>query len=1373
MEYIIDESYLFPVLPGAATDDCFKLEIDTDEGKSFVELPKLPFQKRDNYIAPAELLCRVKSIDEYGMPVLTHMIAPYVSELYSKVFERGDTFECEVVSVPAKPAEDPFMVRDGNGIFFRLNEPEGLLSKGQIIRCKFTRMTPRFFQLARVDEGAKIPFYEPAFILEAISAPGAIRAFVRRMLTGWSEMEAVRTELRMKSPLWIMTLHREVMRNLPEWFGRTRNTRRRRALRSLIVTFGDALLYLLEGSGFLNAVPAEHRRALRQQLTAMVESLEPYLQTLKLISDSRQDAFVESLLDKLQKSGYLYHPAEQFAVLMIIFRLYPDKVGNYLNRIFESIFGRDLENWKREPFRSAFVEQFQIYVSQARREIDALPLAESREQKSRLEAIITAIALQLLLAENNGVDNGDRHQTESLFYKYISILRPLNTEALLAKSFLALLGADVSSKLSYAQLREPMMMMTQATVLPAGDYMTKLKSSHRYTNNDVDITVSAEGIRLTNTRKRDVTERVVPEGLMPWLSPQIMINGVRGLSGPRLRKLSDHSQWWHDIEENLFEAAKPAAQAAVSETPQPIRRPEKGDEVYIVIDSVDDFFGNNPTFICHIEDVEFETGTGILKRDQIVGYNLKQPSDRAYLNSDGTQLGFLATVLDIRADGSYIFSLRNRVDEYIADSFNFGDTYTAIIAGVNERDYSAIGRNGIGLFIIRDEEVGADLKVGDIVTYRLEQTGKQGQIRAYATAVSTDPADRFDKGEAFTTLMRAIGEGSSEATDTRLIQEEELMRDIDEILTPGDVREIIDIIRFKAIAETDLIKAYDYLRFARILARVLGDEQLAGTLGTHASLLSLHQYYATNSRIDPEKLEALQSEALADPLLRLIYHRLEMVSWLDRPDRIPELYRTVNEPANELEGSIARLVLSYNMLHNTDSDAADFTNEIKQQIMHKLNVNNETRRGKYYGSESKYLEFKTSIVYPATAPGEEMREDPEAQQFHILSRIAGLLNAGGGRLYLGVNNDGYEVGMRDDFRYFERKPAMAGRYTFRIRNLDNLCVFLENLINETFGASVGRKIAVSVDDEAEKGVVLINVDESLDPVFIEGRLFVRQSGQSTREYHGQAVDDFVRERQELKAERTHLLAIAAQTREADDMALEDVREPQPASTPAVAEPEKPEHQEAEPEADIIATSQWRPNVCHSYETGFADPYGYLYFMGEDKLVFSTVDLYNEPGEGDCRLALVIPHDLNDGWLVLAYDNERAMRVPLNEIYAKGDNIALEYNTKYKLMFASIARKDDGLVCIGADSGGTLWKRANKIAAIEAAHLQSEPKRLHEAPIHHTVGFEIADSEVLDRFADCLADKLPSKRFGATLRVKEDAASMPAKIANLVNDCHNA
>lgn len=1359
MKYEIDQSYHFDIVPGNQSDPYFLIKVDTPHGPDTVQLSKLDFQKSPGYPVPSMLYCRVKRIGENGLPVLTHVVPPYIYDLYRRTFETGDTFECEVVSVPAESSEEPFMLRDRYGIYFRYNEPEGLLSKGQVIRCKFAKLTPQFFQIARVDEGAKLPFYSPSASFEALHTDGAVRRAALAILHKSLELTTLRAELAAKNPLWFVNGARTILALLPEWFLKAKLQRRHRICSALVTFLRDGLLYLLEGSGFLNAVSPEHRRALRQQLTEMVDSIEPFTATLNLIAENRQDSFVEQLLDKLRKSGYLYHPAHQFATLMLIFRLHPDKVGNYLNRIFESIFGRDLDNWKREPFRSAFVEQFEIYISQARRDIDALPKAESREQKSRLETIITAIALQLLLAD----EKADLRKSESLFYRYISLLRPLNTEALLTKSFVSMLGVDVNTNLSYLHLKEPMMMMTRATVMPADDLLARLDATHRFSNGAVEFSVSQSGLQLSLCRRRDISERVIPEGLMPWLRPQILLKGVRNLAGVKVRRLPDHREWWQEIETSLFEAKTETVRTPEPKTPP--RRADLGDEVFIVIDRIEDYYSPNPTFVCRIQDSEYAEGTGILKRDQIVAYNLKQPDERAFRNSMGQPLGFLATVTDVRTDGTYVFSLRHEIDRYIDETFNFETEYEAVVAGINDRDYSGITGNGVGLFLDGESARGLGLKVGDIVRCRMSNIGKQGQLKAYVLGVCDNPQDHFNKHDAFCHLMHSIGvaEPQSEEDD----EDGETMCDVDEMLSPAEMREIIGIIRLKAIAETDLIKAYDYLRFARLLAILIGDTTLADKLSAHAALLTLHQYYATNSRIESDKLEALRSEADADPLLHMIFHRLELVSWLGHPERIAELYQSATSPSTELEGSIARLVLSYNMLKASENDdTSSIASEIQQQIKKKLNLNNETRRAKYYGSESKYLEFKTSIVYPATAPGHEMRENPQEQQFHILSRIAGLLNANGGRLYIGVNNDGYEVGLHDDFKYYERKSTTVGRYTFRIRNIDNMCVYLENLINETFGESVGRKIEVSADDEARKGVILIDVAESPDPVFLDGRLFVRQSGQSTREYHGAAVEEFVREREELKAERSLNLSMTREQQKDEEV-------PAAENTPAagvrsLSTESVPVEQESE-EAEVttsVATSRWRPNVLHHYEAGYVEPGAYIYILADGHMRFSRSDMYLEPGE-NCELALAVPHELEDGYLILGFENERILKVPMQEIFAKGEKNIFDYNNDYRLMFAALAGKDDALACIAADNSGNMWKRCVRLSSVDQSHLTSTPRRLHDAPVHHTIGYDIVDASVADNFKDCMPEALSNRRFGLTMRVKENSSEAKTRLEQLI------
>lgn len=1362
MIYQLDQYYTFPVCPGNADDDFFTLEVEGPDGPATATLAKLDFQKQPGYRQPRRIECRVRAFDENGLPVLGPAIATYVTELYADLHARNESFECMVVGVPANPSEEPYNVRDRHGIYFRIYEPEGMLAKGQRIRCKFKTLSGKRFELKRVDEKSKLPFLQPAELLESagvskLTAPLLLRMFDREAF------ENVRAEINAGKSQWPLTAAAFVRDNLSEWFVTLQLGGYPGVTARLLADIKKVLLYLLEGSSYLNAAPREQRRAYQQTLTELVEGIDPYNRALDLITRGQDDDFVQKLFDKLQKSGYLYHPAKQFGAMMLIFRVSPAKVSSYLNRVFDSIFTRDLDNWKREPFRSAFVEQFQIYVRQMRRDIDSMPLAETREQKQRIETIITALALEMLLAGKDDVTA----RTRSLFYRYVSLLRPLNGEALLSKSFVSLLGAELPDRLEYSMLREPMMMMTQATVMPAGDIFKTIPGRFHYGNGTVDLTVSEGGIRLGLSAERSLreqggVERVIPDGLMSWLKPQVYLNGIKGLSGAKLRSLADHNSWWKQIETALFQQTAPRKE--ITE----LRPAMREEEVWVTIDGVANPYDNDPRFLCHIEHEGIVESTGYIQRSQIVNYNMRQPSPACYRTPAGGNLGFYARVTDIEADGSYRFSLVDQVNDYIQRVLNFSDEYLAVVTGANPMGYSAISSDGIGLYLHDDSGDERSFRPGDIVHFRLKSGSVQGNIVGYITETPTTEADHFDKTTAFTKLMNAIGEAQEEEPD-----EESMLDETQEFLSADTVREMIETMRFSAIANSDLIKAYDYLRFGRLLALTIGDQALADKLHTHAALLGQHQYYAANSRIDADQLGQLHAQLHNDPFLAMIYHRLEMVSWLGKPEKNQNLFATVGAPANELEGSIARMVLSYNMMQSHDDDDT-IAASLKDRIMGKLNVNSETRRGTYYGRESKYLEFKTSLVYVATAPGEEMREDPAVQQAHILTRIAGLLNANGGTLYLGVNDEGYAVGLRDDFRYYERHKARIGSRYFDVRSMSNYCVFIEHLINVTFGETVARKIEISVDDKADKDVIVIAIKESLTPVFYQGRLFVRQSGEVTKEYFDQsAVDDFVAEREQQRLERMHMLAATAEAeaeKAAEAAQAAKAAEPAPAVTAEPA-PQPAPQAPAEPD-NKVATSRWRPNVLHSYEDGYNEPEGYLYFTGETQIEFSRTDIYRDT-DPDCRLALAIPHDLADGQLILGYENERVVRVPLAEIYERGEKNPFSHSADYRLLFAAVASKDDLLLVMAADSNDTVWRRAFQVGLMEAGHVPNTPRRVNDNPTNYTAGYEIVDASVRDNFTSCMNERMAGRRFGETMRVKTTDARYADKMAQQVEACRPA
>ncbi len=1356
MIYEKGKFYTLPIERELSKGDYFVFRVERGNGRiDHATLYKLDFQKRDGYVMPASMLVRVRSIGPNGIPVLGHAIPAYVYELYSELYGRNGTIDCVVTGLPEAGGDGAYRIADDNGIIYRLNVEAGSLAPGEHVHCRFVRLAPNYYVLERVEEGTRFAYHSVGELMELAGVEKRTASVLARLFDVLPGLDGARRQEADGSGRWPLTATAAIRSHLDEWYLTARTRHQQRLHRALVGAMEKVLLYLLEGSTYLNGALRDARPGYRRQLTELVDMLEPYRRAFALMEKGEADKFVESIFDRLSRSGYLYHPAVHFGTLTVIFRAYPEKVSYYLERIFESLFSHDLNNWQEDPFREAFVEQFEIYIGQARRVVDALPLAETRAQKATLQTLVVAIAMQMLLAADNRIPARNR----SLYYRCISLLRPLGSEALLFKALLSILKEPVHGTPQYSSLREPMMMMTQAAVPVSGGFESNVRTAHTFNGAGLTLRIDSGGMTLSR-RGADTDGSGIGGTMLPWLAPRIYVPGIRPLSATRKKRLSDRHSWWQEVENALTAPV----QTHIEE--DPMRAAAVGDYAYIVVDSISEAYDNDPLFNCRIVSNDFYEARGTMRRSDIVDYNLRYPAADSFSGSDGKPLAFYAKVTGCDDKGDYEFSLREEVDAYIRRTIGFDSEYTAVITGVNAGGYSAIGSDGFGLYLDDDSR---DLPNGTVVSYRLKSGHSQGNIHGIITDREDSGNRRFDKTRAFANLMRAIGEeaGSADGADTA--DADTIYDNAGEAMTAADISEIAAIMRFKALSETDITVAYDYLRFGRLLALAAGDDSLANLLDAHAALLIQFQYYAVNNTVDAAAFAQIKERSEGSPLLNTITRRLEIACLLGDSRSNAALAREIENPAGELECSLAKIVLSFNMMADIEA-GENVLDGIREQLKARLNMNSETKAAKYYGSESKYLEFKTSIVFPAANPGTEVREAPEEQQAHIMSRVAGFLNASGGKLYLGVSNDGYAVGMHDDFKYFERHKARLGNRYFDIRNTDNLCVFIENLIHETFGPTVARKIVVSADDDTDKAVVLINVRESLDPVFIDGRLYVRQSGQSTREYRDRALEEFVAERARERAEREHMQSVATEAPQPEQESAQPHVEAETgvpaadvADTPAEAAIAE------EPVVARVALSQWMPNALHEYDDGYVAPDGYLYFTGENAVEYSRTDLHIDYSD-DCRAALAIGHDYADGYLIMGFDDGKVVKVPLAEIYEKGENTPLAHNADCTLRFAAIANADDILVCVVADNSDALWRRSTRVSDLDNGHIGSVPRRFHESQVSRSVAWEIADSTKAAAFADSMADRLSARKVGVALRARLGDDIYKERLASLVDMC---
>lgn len=111
----------------------------------------------------------------------------------------------------------------------------------------------------------------------------------------------------------------------------------------------------------------------------------------------------------------------------------------------------------------------------------------------------------------------------------------------------------------------------------------------------------------------------------------------------------------------------------------------------------------------------------------------------------------------------------------------------------------------------------------------------------------------------------------------------------------------------------------------------------------------------------------------------------------------------------------------------------------------------------FYGFESDTLEFKVSCVRPPlNRQSGSSEEDFRIQAFTILKTVCAFLNSpAGGDLLIGVNDEGYAVGVQNDIE------LLAEHHRIPERNMDRLRIYIKNIIDHAFVSNDGMPKATT------------------------------------------------------------------------------------------------------------------------------------------------------------------------------------------------------------------------------------------------------------------------------------------------------------------------
>lgn len=321
---------------------------------------------------------------------------------------------------------------------------------------------------------------------------------------------------------------------------------------------------------------------------------------------------------------------------------------------------------------------------------------------------------------------------------------------------------------------------------------------------------------------------------------------------------------------------------------------------------------------------------------------------------------------------------------------------------------------------IRIAEVGRH-RHGDyaFICVKEYSSGKYyGLIHGY---VKDDTDETFDEKSARHDCIRAF----AESTEMPIYQKpEEETGELSPILLRLMVRLLFEY-------QKSLLKPSDrfrYLANANVMAEMVNDELAASYINFARTYLRALIQFVNGQDINAIKLEPEEEYRQAKAtLIRLSI--IELLKEYGRKDNSEKLAKTISDFEDSLPqlARLARLIQTANSMQDTLSGSA--LNVIRREIIHTLSIETENDadleadKGIYLGVESGTQEFKTSIVFP---PNNSMQPDEYSQNVNVMKGICAFLNSTtGGTLYLGVNDQGYVVGVGNDMHQLKTQTIDA------------------------------------------------------------------------------------------------------------------------------------------------------------------------------------------------------------------------------------------------------------------------------------------------------------------------------------------------------------
>lgn len=1056
-------------------------------------------------------------------------------------------------------------------------------------------------------------------------------------------------------------------------------------------------LFVLEDSTLLRFLHNKELSTMQDRLDQVAALAESMSQAIRFTLNGEADTQVQQTIKKLSASGYLFDAQRKLQTTDYLLTINPSLFAQSITALFDIITKRDNANIRQQsPFPFAFMRMLEHYIQLSRELIDSVNTMEDNEEtQNRMSSVIKALAIQQLLALGHDSVPFNLVLNRSRLYRYLSFLPGVNAPRLLEQAYRCLInGQGEQLEFGWDALSSDLLIAMKVNNLTADT--TADLPERTFITNQVTLLLGND-ISLQPTRPGKKLKSQLPyPNFLPWhhmdvrLSTSIHIQQMQDKES-----LRPYEGMWKNIERHLFVFTDAAAPITPRNSTVPGKHlPEEGDIVTIRITHPLDI--SNSVYHCVIVDRDNKgiEGEGELNayRD-VVSYNW-MPTPATFQDERGLPLLLEARVAHVNeATGQLSFDLREPISQAIIDDYNdpycddgqkllnYSEEYLCVITNYSptHRSYAAVSSNGLTFtFKRRDDE--EQLPNSTYVRLRLLNRARTGNGMHEAELVTVVTDTHFLTQDAVNELLQwySCGEvwtptdGESDATT--LIAPEEATTSL--AASPTCVAEFMRIIDRLAVVTTDYKLAYNYLGFIRLVALTLNDQQQADYYSKRMKFILTLKYFETNGTLDDAELQ--QAEFMSEDVVRhyqglhMQYLQLRCVSYMRQPQFNAELWNTLQTAGTSDLGKLARLVLAYNLL-------GEFRQQQGQILVHKeinrlLGIKERESELRNFGEEDFHTEFKTSVVFP---PDNNMRPDPKRQTENILHVICGFLNAEGGKLYLGVNNEGMGTGLANDA---QSKLFNNGK-NFR----DSFGLYIINSIRRRIGTEEAMNVETEWVEGNGRDIFCLTIKPSSRVARIEGRCW-RRIGTESVELRGETLHRFMEQR---ATELRNTLTAPAEPTESSE-------------TPAAAPASSPDPQQAEAPITAIEPAEIKLTREQPIRAAFYPRYEGAYAKGYVNIIdrfhyMHTDDAYL----GRARITIPVYEGMDDPHLLLVYTDGTALRVPVSHIFDQQERQTFSlYKSETDIDFAAIIDTEDLLLTTYADRRGRLLSRcdaANTIA----------------------------------------------------------------------------